>query len=408
MHRPIAVCLALLIAAVGPPPAEVDADDPDVLEAREAERRRESETLNLRADATAQEARQLQTELVRLAADLEARERAALAIDVRLTALAVEEAASAESLAGEREALIDILAALQRIELARPPALAANPADAASAARAATLLAALTPEFEARATALRERLDVLAGVRSEIEAEQAAFAVAQIALDERRGDIARTLEERNTLEAELRRGAEAAVADARRLAERAQNLRALIGALENRATRAEPRLKPSEPISGIPGPRLKPSAEAPPPAAVFTPDTLRFADAVGLLRSPAAGAVARSFGEPDREGQISEGLTFATLGQAQVVAPFDAVVEFAREFAGYGLVLILGVGDGYHIVLAGLSAVYAVEGQSVLAGEPVGEMADRRRPPPELYMEFRKGSSPIDPSPWLREAPRGG
>jgi septal ring factor EnvC (AmiA/AmiB activator) len=88
--------------------------------------------------------------------------------------------------------------------------------------------------------------------------------------------------------------------------------------------------------------------------------------------------------------------------QAQVLSPFDARIEYAGSFRGYGRVMILSVGDGHHIVLAGLSAVYGVAGQTVLAGEPIGEMAEEARPSPDLYVEIRKEGQPIDPSPWWR------
>jgi septal ring factor EnvC (AmiA/AmiB activator) len=71
----------------------------------------------------------------------------------------------------------------------------------------------------------------------------------------------------------------------------------------------------------------------------------------------------------------------------------------------------LDVGEGYHVLLAGLARIRVETGQSVEAGEPVGEMGeapalatmidsqskDRR---PVLYVEFRKTGSAIDSSSW--------
>ena len=131
-------------------------------------------------------------------------------------------------------------------------------------------------------------------------------------------------------------------------------------------------------------------------------DTLRFADARGRLRPPAAGSLARRFGAPDHAGGISEGILIATRSRAQVVAPFDSVVEFAGPFGGYHGLLILNVGDDYYIVLAGMSALYTEAGRSVLAGEPVGLMPDQDEPAPELYVEIRRNGEAIDPQPWLR------
>jgi septal ring factor EnvC (AmiA/AmiB activator) len=70
--------------------------------------------------------------------------------------------------------------------------------------------------------------------------------------------------------------------------------------------------------------------------------------------------------------------------------------------------LIINAGDGYHVLLAGLSHIDVQVGQFVLAAEPVGTMAPE--PPgktqdsaPVLYVEFRKEGRPIDPDPWWFE-----
>ncbi|MEM8920717.1 MAG: peptidoglycan DD-metalloendopeptidase family protein, partial [Pseudomonadota bacterium] len=83
-------------------------------------------------------------------------------------------------------------------------------------------------------------------------------------------------------------------------------------------------------------------------------------------------------------------------------APLDARVEYAGLFRSYGQILILDVGDSYLVVLAGLGAIYVETGQLVLAGEPVGRMADQKSPPPELYLEVRYNGQPIDPEGWIQ------
>ena len=41
-------------------------------------------------------------------------------------------------------------------------------------------------------------------------------------------------------------------------------------------------------------------------------------------------------------------------------------------------------------------------GQEVLAGEPLGEMASDARIVPDLYMEIRQASEPMNPILWLK------
>jgi septal ring factor EnvC (AmiA/AmiB activator) len=93
-------------------------------------------------------------------------------------------------------------------------------------------------------------------------------------------------------------------------------------------------------------------------------------------------------------------VTFATRPGAEVVAPFDGRVLFAGAFRGYGQILIIGHGDGYHSLVAGLDRIDSSVGQWLVAGEPIGRMsADEAKP--RLYLELRHNGQPINPLPWL-------
>jgi septal ring factor EnvC (AmiA/AmiB activator) len=84
-------------------------------------------------------------------------------------------------------------------------------------------------------------------------------------------------------------------------------------------------------------------------------------------------------------------------------------VVYAGPFRNYGQVLILNGGGGYHVVLAGMERISVDVGQFVLTGEPVAVMGTGSQSPgalvpstsqPNLYVEFRKDGTPVDPSPW--------
>jgi septal ring factor EnvC (AmiA/AmiB activator) len=104
----------------------------------------------------------------------------------------------------------------------------------------------------------------------------------------------------------------------------------------------------------------------------------------------------------------SSGIVIETRAGAQVVSPMDGWIVFAGVFRSYGQILIINGGDGYHMLLAGLSQIDVQLGQFVLAGEPVGLMSGASRggkakPPanaPVLYVELRKDGRSIDPDPW--------
>ena len=98
------------------------------------------------------------------------------------------------------------------------------------------------------------------------------------------------------------------------------------------------------------------------------------------------------------------------VSNSLVVSPADGRVVYAGPFRSYGQLLILDAGDDYHIVLAGMERIDVQPDQFVLTGEPVGVMGSQRLASaaaldasvtqPVLYVEFRKGGTSIDPSPW--------
>lgn len=125
-----------------------------------------------------------------------------------------------------------------------------------------------------------------------------------------------------------------------------------------------------------------------------------FSTTRGHLPMPVAGRIVGQFGAADRFGQHAKGIRIGARAGATVVAPHDAQVAFAGPFRGYGLLLILSQGEGYHLLLAGMSRLYAVTGQPVLAGEPVGEMAPEGSET-TLYVELRREGEPINPLSWI-------
>jgi septal ring factor EnvC (AmiA/AmiB activator) len=158
-------------------------------------------------------------------------------------------------------------------------------------------------------------------------------------------------------------------------------------------------------------------AEATPPPA--GPQPLRGAAAADYgggaitapqsLSIPAAGPIVRRFGEVLTSGGRSNGLTIAAAAGAQVASPGAGAVQYVGPVKGWGVILILRLAGGYHLVLAGLERTSVSVGQSVAAGEPVGWMPDSRQSgggpkgSRELYLEVREQGAPVDPGRWLNK-----
>lgn len=132
----------------------------------------------------------------------------------------------------------------------------------------------------------------------------------------------------------------------------------------------------------------------------------RFSRARGKIPLPARGRLISRFGTRNSLGQTARGILLETLVGAQVTSPFDGEVVFAGKFRDYGLLLIISLGEGYHILLSGMSRLHGIVGQNVLAGEPIAEMGTIDAGRPRLYVELRQRGEPINPLPWMSAALR--
>jgi septal ring factor EnvC (AmiA/AmiB activator) len=150
---------------------------------------------------------------------------------------------------------------------------------------------------------------------------------------------------------------------------------------------------------------LTPGAPGLPEAAITPPQSLSI---------PTPGPILRRFGEALSSGGRANGITFAAAGGARVASPGPGYVQYVGPVKGWGVILILRLAGGYHLVLAGLDRASVSVGQSVAAGEAVGFMPDGRqspnsgqgseKAPRELYLEVREQGAPVDPGRWLNKA----
>ena len=119
------------------------------------------------------------------------------------------------------------------------------------------------------------------------------------------------------------------------------------------------------------------------------------------LLAPVSGELTRRFGEAAPGGGRANGLSWSAARGARVSSPGAGLVQYVGPVKGWGLILILRLTGGYHVVLAGLAQATVVVGQSVAPGQPVGWMPDGRQSPSELYLEVREQGAPIDPGRWM-------
>lgn len=386
LAAPVAVCMFL--AAI-PARAEVAPGEDARAQARQAIEgaRSDPAALNHQAEAEKRALSALKRNLVTTADSILAIEAELTRIEETLPRLETEERIASAAMAARRGEVVRMLAAMQR--LARRPAYGpvVPPQDPIGILRGRLLLATAIPALGRDARDLAAELQNLAGLRTRLARQRRQHDDAVRRLAEERGVLARLVEIRSGQGA-LRR--EAAQSGTGSLALRIQSVEELIGRLAN--ARRVSRLRPEDLVSSD-RERNPARPAAPPPAAASS----------AAARSPVAGPVVGQFGEPAENGWTALGVTIRTRPSAQVVAPRAGTVVFAEPFLGYGELLIIDHGEGYHALLAGLERLDARVGDDLVSGEPIGIMGSDAGTADRLYIELRRGGRPVDPLPWLTE-----
>jgi len=250
--------------------------------------------------------------------------------------------------------------------------------------------------------ALASHLTDLLNVRKKIAAERDRLKSEVAALDGERARMSALVEARQKQQAEREKALDAERSRAADLARNVDNLKDLIAKLEQgldpaiRDAREAARSDSRPALSAFRDPgRLTPA--------------IAFASLRGQVPIPVNGVKLKQFGAPDGTGGLEKGISIATRAGAQVTAPGDGWVVYAGAFRSYGQLLILNVGGGYHVLLAGMDRISVDLGQFVLTGEPVAVMGNASQiatilatgsSQPVLYIEFRKDGTPVDPGPW--------
>ena len=345
---------------------------------------------------------EISDKLIVLAKTLDSQQSAVQSADAKLKKLGAESIVIRSTLAEKQDQLSELLAGLQRLEQNPPPALVVEPQNILQALRGAMMFGAVVPEMRDQALDLQNNLHRLEAIKTETEdarktQEQAltALAVSQSELVKLQAEKkASAINSAKDLEAEKLRAAD--------LASQAKNLKQLLAALEEEKIKAEA-LKTA-------GAKALELEERKKREALLRP-MMVFTQAHGKIEYPVQGDKLKQFGDDNGLGGTLDGLAIATAADSNVISPVDGRVEFAGPFRSYGQLLILNVGEGYLVLLAGMNQISAEIGQSIRAGEPLGHMgkdpssvaligSETNNAQPVLYIEFRKNNDPVDPSPW--------
>lgn len=370
-------------------------DDPEEMRAALAEALAERDNAEARSQRFEEEAQEAESaaeraarEAAALAARIQQAEAGIIAARARIAMIDREQAQLREELGREQQPVVELTAALQQFSR-RPIALSLlRPGSVKDVVYLRALLHDRVPQVQASTADLRGRIDHARELRREALAATEVLEAEEVALAARREELA-DIETRQRLAA--RAAGSSANREAERvlaLAEEVRDLDGLVDELDRAATlRAE--------LAALPGPRLRPAqpetnqlAAAPSPA----PSQAR-ADAPSPYILPVAGRTLTGFGAPQPSG-LSQGLTLAPIGGAQVVAPAAGRIAFSGPYRGYGRIVIIEHSGGWTSLVTGLVRSDVEVGEEVVSGSPLGVAGPSD---PSISLELRRDGEPVNP-----------
>lgn len=131
-----------------------------------------------------------------------------------------------------------------------------------------------------------------------------------------------------------------------------------------------------------------------------------FAKRYGALVRPVEGWVEVPFGKVvnAKFGTVTQhnGLDLRAPQGSEVRAVEAGRVAYAAWFGGYGNLVILDHGGGYHTLYGHLEAIEVARGAEVAAGQRLGAVGETGSlKGPFLYFELREDGEAVDPLPWF-------
>jgi septal ring factor EnvC (AmiA/AmiB activator) len=355
--------------------------------------------LDAKARALSGEITELRKELVIAARSAQETEDALSEVEATLDQLNASVSHLRSELLGRRRQITSTLAALERVAMQPPESVIFQPGTAQDAVRSALLLRAVVPPLEVRSRSLGKDLSALAELRREIATRHDELLNTTHELEDNRVSLDGLLRRKSLLHKRVERDSRQTAARMRKLAAEARSLRDLLSRLEEGGASGQ---GDEVWVQAEESEDTEIAAFSPPLQRALLPSGIPFSRARGKILFPVRGRLVTRYGESSSTaGLAARGLTLATRKEARVVAPYDGEVVFTGPFRGYGKILIIAHGEGYHLLLAGLSRIDSAVGQALLAGEPVGVMGRPENSEPNLYMELHHKGEPINPLPWL-------
>jgi murein DD-endopeptidase MepM/ murein hydrolase activator NlpD len=176
------------------------------------------------------------------------------------------------------------------------------------------------------------------------------------------------------------------------------------------AHEAKPTPTPAPKVASVPAApapsaaMVTPAAHQPEPPKVKTDVTA----AMPTFRWPVRGRVITAFG-PKPSGQQNDGINVSVPEGTPIKAAEDGVVAYAgNELKTYGNLVLVRHSNGYVTAYAHASEIMVKRDDPVKRGQIIAKAGQTGNvAAPQLHFEIRKGSTPVDPAPFLDKGGNG-
>jgi len=102
-----------------------------------------------------------------------------------------------------------------------------------------------------------------------------------------------------------------------------------------------------------------------------------------------------------RTDSAKKGIFLTLKTKSFLTAPHDGLVVYADSFKGYGKMVILDLGNNYHIIYSGLTSIMCAVGDWIDTGKILGEI-ELKYKTNEVYLEVRFKGKTVNPTSWIK------
>ncbi len=161
---------------------------------------------------------------------------------------------------------------------------------------------------------------------------------------------------------------------------------------------------PAAPVAAPSAAMVTPAARDPEPPKAKADVTA----AMPSFRWPVNGRVITAFG-PKPSGQQNDGINVSVPEGTPIKAAEDGVVAYAgNELKTYGNLVLVRHSNGYVTAYAHASEIMVKRDDPVKRGQIIAKAGQTGNvAAPQLHFEIRKGSTPVDPAPFLAKGGNG-